>query len=110
MSPSVSPDSRPTRSRPQDFLPPRRVFRASHLRLGGREARKPVSEPGLRRIKKLDCFRDRPSEVVAADAIPNWLVTPYVAFDGLKSLEVIKRGEINRLWNIIFYLESGVAN
>ena len=34
------------------------------------EGGKPVSEPGLRRIKELDRFRDRLSEVVAADAIP----------------------------------------
>jgi hypothetical protein len=31
------------------------------------------------------------------------------AFGELKPLEVIERGEIDRLWNMIFYLESGVA-
>ncbi len=74
------------------------------------EAGKPVSEPGLRRIKELDRFRDRLSEIVAADAIPTWLDIPNEAFDGLKPLEVIERGEIDRLWNMIFYLESGVAS
>ena len=74
------------------------------------ECGKPVSEPGLRRIKELDRFRDRLSEVVATDAIPGWLDTPNEAFDGLKPLEVIERGEIDRLWNMIFYLESGFAN
>ena len=74
------------------------------------EGGKPVSEPGLRRIKKLDRFRDRLSEIVAADAIPAWLDTPNDAFDGLKPLEVLERGEIERLWNVIFYLEAGVAN
>src|SRR3954449_2929152 len=74
------------------------------------ESGKPVSEPGLRRIKELDRFRDRLSEVVAADAIPGWLDTPNEAFDGLKPLEVIERGEIDRLWNMIFYLESGLAS
>ena len=74
------------------------------------EGGKPVSEPGLRRIKELDRFRDRLSEVVSADAIPAWLDTPNEAFDGLKPLEVIERGEIDRLWNMIFYLESGVAS
>ena len=73
------------------------------------EGGKPVSEPGLRRIKELDRFRDRLSEVVAAAAIPVWLDTPNEAFDGLKPLEVIERGEIDRLWNMIFYLESGIA-
>lgn len=74
------------------------------------EGGKAVSEPGLRRIKELDRFRDRLTEVVAADVIPSWLDTPNDAFDGLKPLEVIERGEIDRLWNMIFYLESGVAS
>jgi hypothetical protein len=74
------------------------------------EGGKPVSEPGLRRIKELDRFRDRLSEVVAADAIPGWLDAPNEAFDGLKPLEVVERGEIDRLWNMIFYLESGVSS
>jgi len=74
------------------------------------ESGKPVSEPGLRRIKELDRFRDRLSEVVAEDVIPSWLDTPNDAFGGLKPLEVIERGEIDRLWNMIFYLESGVTS
>jgi hypothetical protein len=69
---------------------------------------KPRNEPGLGWIKELNRFRDRFAEVVAADAIPSWLDTPNEAFDGLKPLEVIERGEI-RLWDMIFYLESGVG-
>jgi transcriptional regulator with XRE-family HTH domain len=74
------------------------------------EGGKAVSEPGLRRIKELERFRERLAEVVAADAIPAWLDTPNEAFGGLKPLEVIERGEIDRLWQMIFYLESGVAS
>ena len=47
---------------------------------------------------------------MAPEAIPQWLDAPNDAFDGLKPLEVIERGEIDRLWNMIFYLESGVAS
>jgi transcriptional regulator with XRE-family HTH domain len=74
------------------------------------EGGKPVSEPGLRRIRELDRFRERLSEVVAVDAISAWLETPNEAFNGLKPLEVVERGEIDRLWNMIFYRESGVAS
>ena len=74
------------------------------------EGGKPVSEPGLRRIKELARFRDRLAEVVAAEAIPALLDAPNEAFDGLKPLEVIERGEIDRLWSMIFYLESGLAS
>ncbi len=74
------------------------------------ESGKPLSEPAVRRIKELERFRARLAEVVAAEAIPSWLDTPNPAFEGLKPLEVIERGEIDRLWNMIFYLESGVAS
>ncbi len=65
-------------------------------------------EPGMRRIRETERFQARLAEVVRAEAIPQWLDTPNDAFDGLKPLEVIERGEIDRLWNMIYYLESGV--
>ena len=55
-------------------------------------------------------FQERLAEVVGRDAIPQWLQTPNPAFGDLKPLEVIERGEIDRLWSMIFYLESGVAS
>jgi len=67
-------------------------------------------EPGLRRIRETERFQERLAEVVQPEAIPEWLDAPNDAFDGLKPLEVIERGEIDRLWNMIFYLESGVAS
>jgi Protein of unknown function (DUF2384) len=42
--------------------------------------------------------------------IAEWLSTPNEEFDGLKPLEVIERGEMDRLWDMIFYLESGIAS
>ena len=67
-------------------------------------------EPGLRRIRETERFQSRLAEVVEREAIAEWLDAPNDAFDGLKPLEVLERGEIDRLWNMIFYLESGVAS
>jgi hypothetical protein len=47
------------------------------------------------RIKELDGFRERLSEVGAAEAIPAWLDRPNDAFDSLKPLEVIEKEEID---------------
>ena len=58
----------------------------------------------------MDRFQQRLAEVVSADAIGEWLEKPNPAFGDLKPLEVIERGEIDRLWSMIFYLESGVAS
>ncbi|MFO0865772.1 MAG: antitoxin Xre/MbcA/ParS toxin-binding domain-containing protein [Gemmataceae bacterium] len=39
----------------------------------------------------------------------SWLQTPNETFDGLKPLEVIDRGESDRLWQMIYFLRSGTA-
>jgi hypothetical protein len=65
-------------------------------------------ERGLRHIRETERFLARLPEVVEPDVIPEWLDTPNDAFGGLKPLEVIERGEIDQLWNMICYLESGI--
>jgi DNA-binding transcriptional regulator YiaG len=74
------------------------------------EKGKAISEPGLRRMREIERLQERLAEVIQADSIPTWLETPNPAFEGLKPLEVIERGEIDRLWTMIFYLESGMAS
>ena len=48
--------------------------------------------------------------MVKQEAIPGWLDSPNEVFGGLQPLEVIERGEVDRLWTMIYYLESGVAS
>ena len=50
------------------------------------------------------------SRVVQADGLRGWFVRPNAAFQGLKPLEVVERGQIDRLWQMVFFLESGVAS
>src|SRR5437660_1155310 len=74
------------------------------------EKGKAISEPGLRRMREIERLQERLAEVVQPESIPQWLEAPNPALDGLKPLEVIERGEIDRLWDMIYYLESGVAS
>jgi DNA-binding transcriptional regulator YiaG len=74
------------------------------------ESGAPPDAPGLRRIRETERFQQRLGEVIQPKSIPEWLDTPNEAFGGLKPLEVIERGEIDRLWNMIFFLESGVSS
>jgi hypothetical protein len=39
--------------------------------------------------------------------IGTWLDTPNPAFDGLKPVEVIERGEIDRIWRMVHEVGSG---
>jgi DNA-binding transcriptional regulator YiaG len=81
----------------------------SERAIAGWEAGEPVSESARRRLLEVERFHKRLAEVVKPGSIPDWLDTPNDAFDGLKPIEVIERGEVDRLWNMIFYLESGIA-
>jgi DNA-binding XRE family transcriptional regulator len=48
-------------------------------------------------------------DVIDEEEIGPWFATPNDAFGGLKPLEVIERGEIDRLWEMVYRLQSGVA-
>ena len=38
----------------------------------------------------------------------NWIQEPNETFDGLTPIELIERGEIDRLWNMVFELRTGM--
>ena len=50
------------------------------------------------------------AEVVRQEAIVPWLETPNEAFGHLKPIEVIERGEMDRLWRMLYFLGSGAAS
>jgi len=87
-----------------------RLMGFSERVIAGWEAGRPLPIPGQRRLREIERFEERLAEVVQSEFIPKWLETPNQAFQGLKPLEVIERGEIDQLWDMIFYLESGVAS
>jgi hypothetical protein len=45
--------------------------------------------------------------VMPGSSIAAWMDTPLDAFDGLKPLEVVERGQMDRLWRMVFEIESG---
>ena len=47
------------------------------------------------------------SDVLPLCSVQTWLQTPNQSFDGLKPIEVIDRGESDRLWEMIYNLRSG---
>ena len=74
------------------------------------EGGKQASPTILRRLEELRRVVNALSEVMKREAIGSWLKRPNDAFDGLKPIEVIERGEIDRIWSMIFHLRSGNPN
>lgn len=74
------------------------------------ESGREPSARGLQRLNEVDRLRDALGEIMKPDHIAAWLQTPNDAFGGLKPLEVIERGESDRIWRMIYYLESGTPS
>ncbi len=87
-----------------------RLLPVSTRSLATIESGEKPSEPVRRRMTELRRIVDALAEVMVAETIGDWLVTPNDAFDGLKPLEVIERGEVDRIWQMIFLLRSGVSS
>ena len=68
------------------------------------------SEAVVRRLTELGRVVEALSEVVDIAVVGEWLQTPNPAFEGLKPLEVIERGEIDRIWQMVYLLRSGAPS
>lgn len=77
--------------------------------VAGWEAGQPVSPSARQKLAEMDRLRQGLVGVMAAEHIGQWLTRPNDAFGGQTPLQVVERGEIDRLWRMIFQLEAGVA-
>jgi len=74
------------------------------------ESGTPPSEVVARKLIELKRLTDALSEVIKKESLGTWLQTPNDAFDGLKPIEVIDRGQSDRIWSMIYFLRSGVPS
>lgn len=90
----------------------RKVFsRLSHFSeraIADWEGGEKLSGPSRQRMMELTRLQRALTTVIEPSYVGEWLQTPNDAFEGLKPLEVIERGQIDRLWRMIYILESGV--
>lgn len=72
------------------------------------ETGKTPSDASRQRMVELERLQHGLARIMKSDFVSEWLQTPNEAFDGLKPVEVIERGEIDRLWRMVYLVESGV--
>lgn len=72
------------------------------------ESGKELGDASRQRMIEMRRLRDALVRVIKQEFIGEWLQTPNDAFEGLKPLEVIERGEVDRLWRMVYELESGM--
>jgi hypothetical protein len=58
----------------------------------------------------MERLRSALAQIMPAEAVGQWLRDPNPAFENQPPLQVIERGETDRLWRMIFQIDAGVAN
>ncbi len=76
--------------------------------ISGWEAGRPLSETALRRVKEMKRLRDALADGLDPRFIARWLDSPCDGLAGLKPVEVLERGEVDRLWRTVFLIGSGM--
>lgn len=68
---------------------------------------KQPSEATAKRLREMERLLDALAGVVESKAIDPWLKRPNEVFEGSTPLQVIERGEGDRIWRMIYELASG---
>lgn len=87
-----------------------RLSQFSERAIADWESGEPLGGASKQRMTELERLQEGLATVIESAFIGEWLQTPNDSFDGLKPLEVVERGQIDRLWRMIYLLESGVPS
>lgn len=61
-----------------------------------------------RRYTELDRLREGLGGIMQPEGLGDWLRAPNEYFDGFSPMELLQRGEIDRIWRLIWRMEDGV--
>ncbi len=77
--------------------------------IAGYEAGDTLAAVPLRRYTEIQRLRTALEQVMNPGFVSTWLNAPNPAFDGSSPIQVIERGEIDRVWASVYYLDSGMS-
>jgi len=84
-----------------------RVTGASPRTVSYWNAGTPPQRSSAQKIREVTRLFDALADIINAKVIGQWLQRPNKQFDGSTPLQVIERGETDRLWRMIWQLREG---
>jgi transcriptional regulator with XRE-family HTH domain len=87
-----------------------RVTGYSVRAIAGWEAGKKLSGAARQKVVETDRLRAALAEIMPAAEVGTWMRAPNPAFEGQTPIQVIERGETDRIWLMIVQIDAGVAN
>jgi len=65
------------------------------------------SAAAKKHLKEICRLFDALADLMETDYVGEWIKAPNEAFDSSTPLQVIERGEVDRIWRMIYQLETG---
>jgi hypothetical protein len=65
------------------------------------------SAPVRRALTETDRLLDALTRLMKPKDVGRWLKEPNPAFDGSTPVQVIERGQVDRIWQMLYFVESG---
>lgn len=66
--------------------------------------------PARQKMIEAHRLREALAQIVPPDRLGEWMRTPNPAFEGHTPIQVLERGESDRLWRMIVQIDSNVAS
>jgi DNA-binding transcriptional regulator YiaG len=86
-----------------------RVTGYSLRAIAGWESGKPLSASARQKMIEAHRLREALAQIMPLERLGVWMRTPNPAFEGQTPIQVIERGESDRLWRMIVQIDSNVA-
>lgn len=87
-----------------------RLTAASERAVADWENSRPINQVNRKSLSESERLCRALLKIMKPDDLGKWLDTPNEAYSGLKPLDLVERGEVDRLWRMIFEVESGALS
>lgn len=78
--------------------------------IAGWESGKPLSASARQKMIEAHRLREALAQIMPPIQVGAWMRTPNPSFECQTPIQVLERGEIDRLWRMIIQIDSNVAN
>ncbi len=87
-----------------------RVTGYSTRSIAGWESGKVVSDSARQKLAETNRLTAALTKIIGSQNLGEWMRTPNPAFEGQTPIQIMERGESDRLWRMIFEIDAGVAS
>jgi transcriptional regulator with XRE-family HTH domain len=77
--------------------------------IAGWEKGRVISASAIQKFRETEKLQQALSEMMPSEKVIQWLRQPNLAFEGQTPIQVIERGDVHRIWEVIYQIHYNIA-